>query len=129
MIKNLLLIDDDVIYSFVFPELVKQSGKVEHFHIENDGQKGLEYLQRCEVFPDLIVLDLKMPVMDGFGFLEEYGQHFADKLKNTVLVVMTSSIRQKDREEVMRHSFVNDYLSKPITESLLNQITEKYFVA
>jgi CheY-like chemotaxis protein len=129
MIKNLLLIDDDLIYSFVFPELVRQSGKVEHFHIENDGLSGLKYLESCKEYPNLILLDLKMPVLDGFGFLEEYGLHFADKLKDTVLVVMTSSIRQKDREEVMRHPFVSDFLSKPVTESLLDQISEKYFVS
>ena len=129
MIKNLLLIDDDLIYTFVFPELVSQSGKVEHFHIENDGLNGLKYLQSCQEYPDLILLDLKMPVMDGFGFLEEYGQHFAHKLPNTIVVVMTSSIRQKDREEVMKHAFVSDFLSKPITESLLDHISEKYFIA
>ncbi len=129
MIENLLLIDDDTIYSFIFPELIRDSGLVNQFHIENDGLNGLNYLESCEDnFPDLILVDLKMPVLDGFGFLEEYGPRFANKHPKTVVIVMTSSVRQKDKEAVMRHAFVSDILSKPITESILKQITERYFL-
>lgn len=130
MIKNLLLIDDDTIYSYIFPELVSQSGKVQNFHIENDGLCGLNYLKSCgNNYPDLILVDLKMPVLDGFGFLEGYGKAFADKHPGTVVIVMSSSVRQKDKEEVMRYPFVSDFLNKPISEELLDRITEKYFVA
>lgn len=129
MIRNLLLIDDDPIYSFIFPELIRETGKVAQFQIEQDGRCGLNYLASCSksTFPDLILVDLKMPVLDGFGFLEEYGRHYASQWPETVVVVMSSSIRQKDKEDVMAHPFVSDFLSKPITESILEKITEKYF--
>jgi CheY-like chemotaxis protein len=129
MIRHLLLIDDDPIYSFIFPELIRGTGKVEHFQLEQDGRCGLRYLDSCsrDTFPDLILVDLKMPVLDGFGFLEEYGARFAPQWPDTVVMVMSSSIRQKDREDVFAHPFVSDFLSKPITESLLEEITEKYF--
>jgi CheY-like chemotaxis protein len=130
MIKNLLLIDDDTIYSFIFPELIRDSGLVGAFHIENDGLSGLNYLESCgENFPDLILVDLKMPVLDGFGFLAEYGPRFSEKHPRTVVMVMTSSVRQRDRNEVLQHPFVSDILSKPITTSLLGQIIEQHFLA
>lgn len=130
MIKNVLLIDDDTIYSFIFPELIRDSGLVENFHIENDGLNGLNYLETCtHNFPDLILVDLKMPVMDGFGFLAEYGPRFSEIHPKTVVMVMTSSVRQRDREQVLQYPFVSNIFSKPITESLLGQITDQYFVA
>ena len=129
MIRNLLLIDDDTIYSFVFPELMSQSGKVANFHIENDGLCGLNYLESCgDHYPDLILVDLKMPVLDGIGFLHEYGPRFAQQHPQTVVIVMSSSVRQKDRDEVLQFSFVSDFLSKPLTEELIDKIAEKYFV-
>lgn len=130
MIRNLLLIDDDPIYSYVFPELVRQSGKIANFHIEENGLCGLNYLERCEEnYPNLILVDLKMPVLDGIGFLEEYGPRFSKKHPDTAVIVMSSSVRQKDKEDVLQFTFVRDFLNKPITEDLIDEIMEKYFTA
>lgn len=130
MISNLLLIDDDTIYSYIFPELIRQSGKVAAFHVEENGLSALDYLNKCgENYPDLILVDLKMPILDGIGFLEEYGPRFAPLHVNTVVIVMSSSVRQKDKEDVLKYGFVSDFLSKPISEELLEEITEKYFLA
>lgn len=128
MIRNLLLIDDDPIFSFLVPELVRISGKVDAFHLATNGLEALEYLKNnANVFPDLILVDLNMPVMDGFEFLERYRIEFLPEHPEANVLVLSSSISESDRERVQQYEFVNEFLNKPLTPEKITRLSSQYF--
>jgi CheY-like chemotaxis protein len=84
-----------------------------------DGQEALEMLASDECKPDLILLDINMPRMNGHEFLEEYSKKYD---KQAVVMMLTSSEQEADRERAMAYSCVKTYLIKPLDESQLEAI-------
>jgi CheY-like chemotaxis protein len=124
-IKNLFILDDDIITTHLMNELLYEVSFVESFHIENNGWQALEYLQaiaRKDTFPDVLLIDLKMPEMDGFEFIEHFEEQFFSAHPASNLLVLTSSISEKDRQKAMRYQSVSDFIQKPLTEGMLAEI-------
>ncbi|MFT6516624.1 MAG: CheY-like chemotaxis protein [Candidatus Azotimanducaceae bacterium] len=84
-----------------------------------DGQEALEMLASDECRPDLIFLDINMPRMNGHEFLEEYNKK---SNKQAVVVMLTTSEQEVDRERAMAYKCVKTYLIKPLDESQLEAI-------
>lgn len=134
MLVNMLCIDDDPIVQYYVKILTKKSGITQKMDCVSDGQKGLEYLEKCmqkndslpPVFPELILLDLNMPVMNGWNFLEEYAVKFAPFFPKTKIVILSSSIDQDDIDKSTAYSFVMDYISKPLTVIALTSLQNKF---
>jgi CheY-like chemotaxis protein len=124
----LMLIDDNEITNFYHEDILNDFEIIDRFQIFSTSASALDYLKK--VFdgeaerPDLILLDLKMPEMDGFDLLnelEEYNQDETEKLK---IVILTSSTLKRDREMADRFPFLSGFLEKPATdEKLRNLIT------
>lgn len=121
---KVLLIDDDKINNYLVQEVISSINIAAEIIVLTDGEKALNYLsdytatnnEREEV---LILLDLNMPVMDGFEFLEEFE---AMKIPaDFMIVVLTSSDNQRDKDNIKRHH-ISQYISKPITEEKLLQL-------
>ena len=75
-------------------------------------------------FPDLILLDLGMPVMDGHTFLKHYTERLANEHPDTKIVVLTSSLLKEDRMAVKHYAFVKDFMVKPLLLTQLKQLLE-----
>jgi CheY-like chemotaxis protein len=129
---KLLLVDDDTTSIFLTQMLIEDifPGSVEQIQTANNGQEALEILsQYClsstggaENFcPDLILLDINMPVMDGFEFLEQLQKMDNFKKNQTKIVLLTSSTNPKDIERAQKYNVYN-YLSKPLTEEKLKTV-------
>jgi len=86
--------------------------------------RALEKTEDSEV-PQVILLDLNMPVMDGWQFLKELEQHNFPQLKNTTLYIVSSSINPADIERSKTINFVHDFLVKPISTEELIEIFVK----
>jgi CheY-like chemotaxis protein len=84
-----------------------------------DGQEALEMLASDECKPDLIFLDINMPRMNGHEFLEQYNKNIDQPV---VIVMLTSSEQEVDRERSMAYPCVKTYLIKPLDESHLGAI-------
>lgn len=133
MLRNILCVDDDPIVQYYVKAIIKKSGITEKFDCVSNGQKGLEYLEKCietthllpQVFPELILLDLNMPVLNGWKFLEEYAVTFAPLFPKTKIVIVSSSIDQDDIDKSTAYSFVLDYISKPLTVVALTSLQKK----
>ena len=116
--KHVLLVDDNVTDNFITNHIVKKSKITEKITVKNSAIKALEYLEtireNAHEFPDLIFLDISMPIMDGFGFLEELVK-FPLILNNEFAVVMlTSSNDQNDIDRAKSYSVVKEYFVKPL---------------
>ena len=85
-----------------------------------DGAEALDILHRET--PDAIILDINMPVMNGFEFLDRYAEEFA--VHAPVVAMLTSSHLGKDRERAMQYSFVKSYFEKPLQADHLRVMAE-----
>lgn len=127
-LNSVLLVDDDKINNYINERLIKKLNITEHIKVVTNGMEGMDYL-KTQVdqnlpFPELILLDINMPVMDGFEFIEAYKSTFKRKV---VIVVLTTSTNFKDIEKISNAENVAGYLNKPLTEQKLKETIEKYF--
>jgi CheY-like chemotaxis protein len=129
-IKRVLLIDDDDVNNFINARLLRKLSITEDIKISSNGEEGLRYLQELsscsENFPDLILLDINMPVMDGFEFLERFSTLHFDGKRPTVIMLTTSS-NEKDLHQLYQYPEVAGYLNKPLNEAKFISIFQKHF--
>ena len=114
---NLLIIDDDAICSFINTRVAQTSGMFHHIHAVHNGQDALDFLQSSRenaVNPDVILLDLNMPLINGFDFITALKNMPLVNKENISIVILTSSDDSKDIERA--HAMgIDHYLQKPLT--------------
>lgn len=124
--KITCLIDDDEIYLFSVKKVIevnKLSDRVLEFR---NGQEAIDFFVQSsdnhQELPDVIFLDINMPVMNGWEFIEEFKKIRPLLSKDIMLYVVSSSVDKSDVDRARSFSTVNDYLIKPITASQLVNI-------
>jgi CheY-like chemotaxis protein len=123
-INHAFLVDDDAVINMVNKrviELSKLAAKVSSF---TSAKEALDLLRNLaygnqELFPKIIFLDINMPDMDGWGFLNEFIKLPVNVLKETKVVMLTSSIDLFDIRKAKTYPVVNDYIIKPLNVKLL----------
>ncbi len=133
MIDSVLLIDDDEATNFINELLIRKAGVTNSLCIARNGRDALELLHKCkeaagkEIYlPKLILLDINMPVLDGFGFLKSFENLDIPGKESVVIVVLTTSLNPKDIERV-KVAGVNDFVNKPLTRESLQHLLNKHF--
>jgi len=131
-IKRALIIDDDEINNFICIKNMKDTGFAEHATYCLRGQEGLDELtdaieNRSEDVPDVIFLDINMPQMNAWDFLEEYKKIQPRFEKPVMLFILSSSVYRKDIERSTHYDLVTDYIIKPLSKDSLRDIQGKYF--
>jgi CheY-like chemotaxis protein len=128
-VKNLYIIDDDKIYHFLLKNLFKQNGIDVATSFFHNGYEAIEAIKQDkdeENTPDLILLDVNMPIMNGWQFIEEYTKLVPKLKKPSVIYMISSSNDEVDINKAKGYAdIVKDYLLKPICKEDL----EKIFVA
>lgn len=129
-LKHVLLVDDDPTTNFFNRHLLKKIGLFECIHEAQNGKEALEIVKdlssRGERL-EMILLDINMPVMNGFEFLENY-EKLDDELRSSVVVCMlTTSLAKEDVEQSKQYQSLNDYIDKPLYEAKIMELVEKYF--
>ena len=135
-LSGILLIDDDETTNFLNQRLLNRLQVTEHIHTFINGKQAFDYLynvsnnnydptNRDYFKPELIFLDINMPVMDGFEMLDLYERLNADFRKNIVMVVLTTSTHTQDTDFIKQYSA--EYVTKPLTADKLNKILQKHF--
>jgi len=124
--KNVLLVDDDSIFNFLNEKVISRLNVAENITTAHNGQEALDVLARSTQSPDVIFLDLNMPVMDGFEFIEAYQQLRLPNEQRPVIIVVTSSADPRDIRKVKALG-VDHYLSKPLTEDKLRTVFTEIF--
>ncbi len=122
------IVDDDPIYVFATKKVMRMSGFCESFLVFKNGREALESLSAIVLegskMPEVILLDLNMPVMDGWQFLDEFTQ-IQPPHKITIYIV-TSSINPEDMERAKAYEDVVNYIVKPVSEKSLYDILEDF---
>lgn len=118
--KNVLIVDDDQIFNFLSTKILRRIGIISEIRTALNGRQAMELINKSgpETTPDIILLDLNMPVMDGFGFLEAFGNLPNTKRVNTQIIIVSSSQDPHDIKRA-RELGAAQYLSKPLTEHSL----------
>ena len=130
-LDRIMLVDDDEIHSSLCYELIQKSGIASDVNIFNDAEEALEYLENNKLdldkLPDLIFLDINMPFMDGWDFLDAY-EKFSDEFeKDIVLILLTSSVYKNDIERARDYKSVSEYIQTPISIQKLLATRDEYF--
>lgn len=122
-----LIIDDSEIDNNYLELLIDIESIDVNYSICSNGILGLEYLQKCEPedFPEFILVDINMPLMNGFEFIREYEQQFAQHHPNTKLFVISSTRRLSEIEEARKSDIVIDFIEKPLTKEHFKLFFEK----
>lgn len=121
-LERVLLIDDDPNTNFYNKILLSQEKSIGEILVFEMAQDALEYLQKGDNPVDLIFLDVNMPMMDGWQFLEHY-QQLEEKRKAKVIVVMlTSSASLQDKEKAEAFGLKDQFFNKPLTPQLIQEI-------
>ena len=128
-IKNLALVDDDELFVFLTKMTIDETNLVDMIKVFRNGLDAINFLKENsnnqEQLPELILLDLSMPVMDGWQFLEEYIKLKPRIGKKITIYIVSSSISPKDLGKAKSISEVSDYIIKPITKEALIEIIKK----
>lgn len=123
--KFILLIDDDHIVNFIHQKLIQQSALADKVETLLNGRVAIDYLNTLAgkpEFPSLILLDLNMPVMDGWEFLDEFQQNQRLNSAQTKIVVLTTSLNPDDKVKAEKHQLVTAFRNKPLTEQALGDL-------
>ena len=132
-LSSILLVDDDTTTNFLNQALIARTGVAAQVLVAENGLEALQQLHRT-CLPDsqqclaLILLDVNMPVMNGFEFLEAYAQLPAVQQQAIVIVMLTTSLLPRDLER-MRQLPVSDVLDKPLTKEKLLRVVRQYFAS
>lgn len=111
---NIYLIDDSEIDLFLHEKLITISGISDNIECYHDPKTALEKLGENETWPDVILLDISMPNMDGFGFLKEYVLLPEGKRSNTRIYMVSSSLNEADLMGAEQHPCVKGFIQKPM---------------
>jgi CheY-like chemotaxis protein len=125
--RTVMLIDDNEIDNLINQKMIEAASITENIYTHTGAKSAIEFLKNMEkldvadkVLPDVIFLDIDMPLMDGFQFLDEFEKLSAVARKKCKIVMLTSSINPQDFSRSKKYDNVKLYLNKPLShESIM----------
>lgn len=127
-IGTVMLVDDNDTDNFISKRIIEITNFAKNVVVKNSGKSALDYLDENkeipDKIPDIIFLDINMPIVDGFVFLYEY-----EKFNNTVkdksrVIILSSSDNKRDIDKIINNDYVIKFVTKPLTEKTLDEILE-----
>lgn len=130
VLRKVLLIDDDEVNNFVCESIIRNHKFAEEVLSFERAEDAIEFLKNSvnykKEFPDLIFLDINMPGMDGWTFLEEYRQLPEQFTKSCSLFMLSSAVDRKDIMSAKSNEEVKEFFSKPLSPEILDIIREDF---
>ena len=118
------VVDDDDIYVFTALRVLESIGLTEHVQVFDNGKKALDQLllnyEKGDVLPDLILLDLNMPIWDGWFFLTEIEKTVF--VKKIDIMIVSSSINTEDITRISENKLVKGFISKPLSIDVMKEL-------
>lgn len=120
-----LVVDDNQIDQFIMVQLFKKVLNITEINITNNGDEGIKWICANRIKTDkplIILLDIQMPIMNGFKFLLEYDKLEEELKTDTQIFILSSSLDSDEIKELKDNQYVTDFLSKPIS---INEFSER----
>lgn len=126
MLNLVMLIDDNEIDNFISKRIIELSQFAKRVEVKDSGRSALEYLEQHkeepDLLPELIFLDINMPIVDGFMFLYELENFPKTVQKKCKVVILSSSDNKKDIDKIVSNDYVIKFITKPLTDQALSEL-------
>lgn len=130
MSYNIHIIDDDPISQMLAKRVVLMTNKVNNITIFQDGQEAIDFLRAnaltTNALPDIIFLDISMPILDGWGFIAEFAKLKLSLGKKILIYMLSSSIAEADMNRAGETPEIYRYLTKPLKRNAMLEIGETW---
>jgi len=124
--SNYLLVEDDQIFLFLHEHMIRIADPSAIIMTMQSSVKAVEYLedliQAGQKLPDCILVDLNMPEMNGFEFLDYCSQHIVGPMRHVHIYMVTSSLYESDREKALSFSFIKGFREKPLSREIVTEM-------
>ncbi|MEO7766642.1 MAG: response regulator [Ferruginibacter sp.] len=133
----IMLIDDDEPTNFISSMLIEQVDCTKHIEVAESGQNALNYLKSMGMdhcgnpdrpCPDIIFLDINMPAMNGWEFLEKYNELQKEQQAKIMIIMLTTSLNPDDELRALKMPIVSGFENKPLTKEKINRVIKQYFI-
>ncbi|WP_276166792.1 response regulator [Zobellia alginiliquefaciens] len=131
-LNSILLIDDDEINNILHSVFINKLDLGLEVNTALNGKEGLDFiLGDGEVkleLPCMVMLDLKMPIMDGWEFMKSYEESVPKELKDQITIVLvTTSDNQEDKDRAKSNKFIDDFSQKPLSDDTFRHLIQSHF--
>jgi CheY-like chemotaxis protein len=128
-LKRILLVDDDEISNFINERKLKGSAIADRIDVCISGMRAMQLLQEIvsanDTAPEVILLDINMPIMDGFGFLDEFVKLPDSFISDIKVAMLTSSLEKEEIRRSYEYKNVVDFINKPLSTEKIVALIEK----
>ncbi|MFT4805098.1 MAG: CheY-like chemotaxis protein [Psychroserpens sp.] len=127
--QSICIVDNDEVYKFLVKKILEIKELADSVLMFSDGEEVYNYIKqnkgKPDLLPDIILLDINMPIMDGFLFMEEYIKLKHEINKDIAIYLVTSSIDPIDLKRSKKYTDIKDFITKPISVEVLEKISER----
>ncbi len=125
-----MLLDDNDLDNFINQKMIEANHFSDKIYVSTSSKSALEFFSNLlvlnagsdEKFPEVIFVDINMPLIDGFQFITQLKENFPEEVKRLKFVILTSSINGSDKQKAHDLSSDITFLNKPLTKEMLDQL-------
>ncbi len=130
-LNKILLIDDSEADNYIHSRVIKKASVTNEIIVKMGAQEALDYLQKKEngeyPNPDLIFLDINMPGLNGWDFLEEYKKLDKEQKQGVVVCMLSTSAAENEQNNIAQYEEIKSYSQKPLTSEALKHIIKEIY--
>lgn len=129
---NVLLVDDSPAANFLHKRVISRLGFADRIDSAEHGAEAIEWLRTCDEsgacpHPNMILVDINMPVMDGWGFVDAYHEEFGQSRECVIVAMLSTSVSPEAVSRAEKHPLVRQQMEKPLSDDMVRAIMAVHF--